>query len=81
MPSRTTCERLLAGDRGIMETISFRIIGQGSSKLGDPDLRYSVPESKAGGSIGPLSLLTTGRGRTQPAIQATVSRPAAPAGR
>ncbi len=47
-PSQIMAERIIAADRGAVETIQFRYMKQEKNPLGDPDLLYSAPESSAG---------------------------------
>ena len=46
-PSQSRAERLLAGDRGVLETVGFRYSGRGAFSLGDPDMRYAAPDPLA----------------------------------
>ncbi|MEN6625840.1 MAG: hypothetical protein ABFD69_06385 [Candidatus Sumerlaeia bacterium] len=50
-PSRrqniTRAERILAGDRGMVETVSFRFVGSAADAAGDPDQRSAMTLSSA----------------------------------
>ncbi len=48
-PNLARSERLLAGDRGRLETVSFRYLG--GESIGDPDQRGAVGLSRAGGLL------------------------------
>lgn len=56
-PTRLTAERLIAGDRGGVETVRFNYYGRGNALLGDPDLRYARRIYGDGGLMTVNSLL------------------------
>jgi hypothetical protein len=45
-PSVARAERILAADRGALETVSFSFLTPGMDAVGDTDLRYAAPQSQ-----------------------------------
>lgn len=46
-PNLVRVERQIVGDRGVVESVSFKYLGTYSEKQPDPDLLYATPLSKA----------------------------------
>lgn len=76
-PARMQTQRILAFDRGRLETLSFRYEGLGLMDLGDSDLRLAQPISKAKPAFSEAQLLIQASAASAATKKTTTSKSSA----